>query len=113
MAMTLRNGFCSAAARSRRCISFEPPGCRGWRRALGPSGWMRGISAFGTVAAVQRGRIIPADNLHEGVDIGGSSRAVIDVIGVLVHVGRKNRPSARERRRMVRSPLVHKALASG
>src|SRR5229473_1003377 len=44
----------------------------------------------------------PIDDRHEGIDIGGGSRAIIDVAGMLVHVEREDRPSARERRRMVR-----------
>src|SRR5712692_8398075 len=54
----------------------------------------------------------PIDDRHEGIDIGGGSRAIIDVAGMLVHVEREDRPSARERRRMVRRPLIDEALAS-
>ena len=63
-------------------------------------------SAFAAVAVIQLARVIPPDHLHKGVDISGGSRTVIDVIGVFIHVERKDRPSTGERSRVVHGPLV-------
>src|SRR6266700_1211022 len=49
----------------------------------------------------------PANRVHERIDIGRGFRAIIDMIGVLVHIERENRRAAGERVAMVRGPLVH------
>src|SRR5205809_6285919 len=49
----------------------------------------------------------PANRVHERIDVGRGLRAVIDVVGVLVHVERENRRAAGERVAMVRGPLIH------
>src|SRR5712691_9566364 len=50
----------------------------------------------------------PIDDRHEGIDIGGGSRAIIDVVGMLVHVEREDRLPAGQRRRVVHRPLTDK-----
>src|SRR5690349_15370054 len=53
--------------------------------------------------ALHRG---PVDGGHEGADIIAGLGAVVDVIGMLVHIEREDRRSAGERMAMVRGPLV-------
>ena len=48
----------------------------------------------------------PVDVLHEGFDVCPGGGAKVEVIGVLVHVERKQRDPAGQRMRMVRRPLV-------
>src|SRR5258708_5954425 len=38
----------------------------------------------------QRLGVAPADALHEGVDVGGGPRAVVHLIGVLIHIERQD-----------------------
>ena len=51
--------------------------------------------------AVGTRHVQPVNCRHERIDIGGRSRSVIHVIGVLLHIERQDRASAGERRRMV------------
>src|SRR5262245_8951294 len=50
--------------------------------------------------------IFPADGSHEGVNISRCFCTEVDVIGVLVHVERKNRHATCERMAVVRCPLI-------
>src|SRR5438477_4196365 len=50
--------------------------------------------------------ITPADRVHEGVDVVGGLGAIVDVIGVLVHVEGDDGLPARQSVAMVRRPLV-------
>src|SRR5262245_28508579 len=52
--------------------------------------------------------IAPMDRFHEGVDIGRRLGAVVDVIGVLIHIECQDRLSSRQRVTVVGSPLVDK-----
>jgi hypothetical protein len=98
IATSIRNGFTPAAAVSRQR-----------NRSQAPS--RHEASAF-AVAVIQLARVIPADHVHEGVHIRACSRAVIDVIGVLIHVEREDRLATGERRRVVGGPLIYEALTS-
>src|SRR5262249_8576687 len=50
--------------------------------------------------------IFPADGSHESVNISRCFCTEVDVIGVLVHVERKNRRATCERMAVVRCPLI-------
>ncbi|MCY1537754.1 hypothetical protein D9M68_732630 [compost metagenome] len=61
------------------------------------------------VARVHRG---PVDVLHEGIDVRAGGGAVVQVVGVLVHVQRQEGRAARQRMGVISSPLVdQRALA--
>src|SRR5215469_3973080 len=64
------------------------------------------------VGVIELHRRIPAYRAHEGIDIGGRLGAVIHVIGVLIHVEREDRPSAREVRRVIRGPAIDEAMVA-
>src|SRR5262249_45933462 len=55
-------------------------------------------------------RVVPADGLHENVDITRGCGTVVHVIGMLVHVEHKDWPPPGKRRRVIGGPLVHQAL---
>src|SRR5579871_6056140 len=94
----------------------------GWARRAGAPG----IAAATTVRRTTPGRIsgllavgleaaryrVPADGLHEGVDVFRGGRAVIHGVGVLVHVERQDRPAVGERHRMVGRPGVDQPLVA-
>jgi len=53
--------------------------------------------------------IFPTDYFHKGIDVTGSLGAEIQVVRVLVHIEREDRPTARQPMRVIGGPLVDKA----
>src|SRR5216683_1600982 len=70
-------------------------------------------SAVPTVAFVELDGIVPVDRFHERIDVATRLGAIVHVIGMLVHVERDNRPSARNRIGMVSSPLIDETFVAG
>src|SRR5262245_52346222 len=50
--------------------------------------------------------IVPANDVHEGVDVARRLGTEVHVIGVLVHIEREHRRAARQGVAMIRSPLI-------
>src|SRR5713101_620306 len=70
-------------------------------------------SAVPTVAFVVLDGIVPVDRFHERIDVAARLGAIVHVIGMLVHVERDNRPSARNRIGMVSGPLIDETFVAG
>src|SRR6267142_1359071 len=66
-----------------------------------------------TDAPSSRGRLMqapdvrPVDVFHERIDVFRGGRAVVDVVGVLVHIEREDRRASRHAVGVIRCPLVH------
>src|SRR5215813_7484416 len=64
------------------------------------------------VPVIELSGVIPADHIHERIDVHGGLGAIVDVIRMLEHVEREDRAPAGERRRMIGGPLVEQALVA-
>ena len=67
---------------------------------------------FPAILLVQFGRVIPANGLHVDIDITRRCRAVVHVIGVLIHIEHQDRATASECRGVIGRSLVDEALVT-
>src|SRR5579863_6884143 len=56
--------------------------------------------------------IFPMDRFHEGIHIGRGLRAIVHVIGMLVHIEREQRATAGNVGRVVGGPLIDEPLVA-
>src|SRR5262249_3156754 len=72
----------------------------------------RASSCLLAVLPVEPRRVLPVNDLHEGIDISHGFCAIIHVVGMFVHVERQDRPAAGEVGFVVGGPAIDEALVA-